>query len=131
MTPQEIFDKAYIGVMKQGVASVKPSAIFNNFTCCAYRGLNGKTACGVGHLIDDETAREWDMIGSIIDVIYTLEEDDLPPWVVPNKNLLEDIQMSHDDAHHCGSDTDPFLTRFHSNMKEAAEKHSLIIPKFE
>lgn len=47
MNKQEIFDKVYTELFKQGVPSVDP------YGTCLYRGPNG-TKCAVGHLIPDE-----------------------------------------------------------------------------
>jgi hypothetical protein len=129
MTPQEIFDKAYIGVMKQGRASVKPSSGSIKSMVCAYRG-NDSTACGVGHLVDDETAREWDMIGAIDDVIAQLD-DDLPPWVLNNVRLLQRIQYAHDFAeadNRTGSDKG-FTKIFEEKMQLVAQNHILTVPE--
>jgi hypothetical protein len=127
MTPQEIFDKAYIGVMKQGRASVKPRAGGENVMVCAYRGEDG-TACGVGHTVDDETAREWDMIGAIDDVIAQLD-DDLPSWVLNNAGLLQRIQHAHDFAETEARDGSSFINHFEEKMRLVAQNHILTVPE--
>lgn len=126
MTPQEIFNKAFTGVVKQNGPSVRPGTSLKNSTVCAYRGENG-FACGVGHLVDDETAREWDMIGSISDVFRDLE-DDLPPWVIDNIMLLEEIQTAHDRAYEETRNDDDFIPTFVSWMRAIATRQHLTVP---
>jgi hypothetical protein len=128
MTPQEIFNKAYVGVMKQGRPSVKLQAGSTDTLVCAYRGNDG-AACGVGHLVDDETAREWDMIGSIDDVITQLGDDDLPPWALKNAGLLRQIQHTHDFAESAARDGSSFIDHFEKKMRLVAQNNILTVPE--
>lgn len=128
MTPQEIFEKAYISVVKQGCPSLKHSTTVATAMICAYRG-DGGTACGVGHLIDDETAREWDMIGAIDDVIAQLE-DHLPYWVISNARLLQQIQYAHDfaEAEERTGSPENFTQLFKDKMSLVANQFTLTVP---
>lgn len=54
MTNQEIVDKVFYGMEKQGFEK----SLTPNGTGCAYRGANG-TACAVGQLIPDEVFATW------------------------------------------------------------------------
>lgn len=93
MNKQEIFDKVYTELSKQGVPSVDP---YGN---CLYRGPNG-TKCAVGHLIPDELYDE---------EMNKLAVDDLPHSVLYHigvtpdysygvMNLLRTLQDVHDMA---------------------------------
>ena len=128
---QALFNRAYIGVMLQG----RPSA--NRHGACCYRGVKG-TACGVGHLVDDETAKEWDYktssgIGSIIN-----EMDVVDPnygWLKLHERLLWRLQEAHDfwvleSVARQSSDTYlvPFPVVFHREMRDVAEQFSLTVP---
>ena len=121
MTPQELFDKAYIGVVKQGVPSRSESG------GCFYRGPNG-SKCAVGFLIDDETAEEWEGFG----VWYVLRgAPNLPAWFVENADLLEVMQKAHDDSG-LGDFTfvpEKFLPDFKARMHEIAQSYSLTVPE--
>lgn len=127
MTPQEIFNKAYIGVVRQGKASTKVDGR------CAYRGKNG-TACGIGHLIDDKTAGEWDKMAdsSIAGIIEGSDDrESLPAWVPDNADLLVDIQRAHDDSKDYSDADEPELTFvefFIEDMVTIAAKYNLEIP---
>lgn len=89
MTPQEIFDKAALGVLNQGKRSVDGSER------CLYRGPNG-LKCAVGHLVDNEAiAKEMDYYGSISSVLSSPYLG-LPYWMRANELLLAKLQRVHD-----------------------------------
>lgn len=129
MTPQEIFDKAYLGVIKQGRKS-------SNNGSCKYRGPDN-TACGVGHLVDDILAEKMDtefenMCGTSIDEIISLAksndlEYEIPYWMIENTYLLIRIQKAHDAP----ADDEFFITEFRFNMRNVAEDFQLTIPQLE
>jgi len=94
MTPQEIFDKAVDGMLKQGVQSM------NECGSCVYRSSDG-LKCAVGHVIpdelydpgmDDQTTL---LDGTAIEAILR-HYDDLPAWMHEHKVLLTRLQTAHD-----------------------------------
>lgn len=91
MTPQEIITKVWEHMAKQRVQSRDKSKR------CMYRGPNG-TACAVGCLLDDATAKKLDQLDTVA-IAYIVEEhpDMVPEWVVENANLLAKLQHAHDN----------------------------------
>jgi hypothetical protein len=117
MTPQEIFNTAYLGVLSQG----GPSKAGN---MCKYRGPNGRK-CGVGWLIDDDTAAKWDKAElPAFDDIAAADPDWLAPWMHKNAKLITAIQGAHDSP---DADVD-FLGDFTRIMAIIAAQHNLTVP---
>lgn len=121
ITAQEIFDKAVGGVIRQGDLSVALSGR------CYYRHPNNKLACGVGHLLNDETAKRLDEIqqegGS--SEIHKVPINLIPAELHPYMELLKEIQKMHDDAGNDHDDPAPRLIAFVSRMKFVAERFGL------
>lgn len=116
MTPQEIFNKSYWGVLTQGDLSQNPLID----PVCQYRSPNGLLACGVGQHVTPEIGRIWDTQpdSSIESIVAT--QPPLPgvePWMATNIDLLEAIQGAHDSAQS--------LSDFSGNMAEVANRFSL------
>ena len=125
MTRQEMFNKAWHGVIAQGGPSNNKAG-----TGCAYRGEDGKK-CGVGHLIDDTTARRWDR--SSAPAIGQRRASALRAAGLPSedKDFLRRLQNAHDDA---GMDSrfNPsvdFVAQFQANMREVADRFNLTMPE--
>jgi hypothetical protein len=92
MTPQEIFDKALSGVLKQGEPALKRDR------SCDYYTESGKM-CAVGLLLGPELAQQWSKasVGEVADVTDTRIYDVVvPDWVKANMDLLMGIQSAHD-----------------------------------
>ena len=138
MTPQEIFDKAVHGVIKQGHGSYRMGkGNLGSYAACRYRSEAG--ACAVGHLIDDETAELWDAqenpdIAAIIDPDeeepdYEKLIDSVPDWALANAELLTELQKTHDEAtlsaRGMANEPTVFLTQFRSRAKQVAERFNL------
>jgi hypothetical protein len=129
LSRQELFTKAYVGVMLQGRPSMNGHAGH-----CAYRG-DGGAKCGVGFLIDDKTAASWDsrMSSSICGVAHSMRGDDaFEVWVMDNVDLLQDIQEAHDGFgakrrmyEEAGV---TFREAFHAEASEIARKNGLTVP---
>jgi len=120
MTPQEMFDKAYIGVVKQGCKST------DVLGSCLYRGVND-TKCGIGFLIHDDIAKAWDRRkNNEITKIKSTKRYPVPKFIVDNISLAGAIQRAHDEA----MDTD-FIRDFKKNMKCVAIAYNLTIPNVE
>jgi len=124
MTTQEIFNKAYIFIMKQGQKSIHYDGR------CKYRGPDG-TMCAVGCLIDDDaTARAWDRRPSnqIEDIILQKNAKYLAPeWMEEHADLLAEMQKAHDFVR--GSYGQAFQKHFHENMTKIAKRYELTVPQ--
>jgi len=126
MTPQEIFDKAYLGLKAQGRQSKSKGE------ACAYRGHQG-ACCGVGFLVTDATAMAWDKRSDAS--IYSILRDDaregkgpiegVEDWMRKNPELLEHIQDAHDGAREWGSEVFGFEAKF----ARVAAKFNLTVPQ--
>lgn len=94
LTTQEIYERAVRGLDGQGW---KKSV--DEVGSCMYRGING-LKCAVGHIIDDDIAKEWDNgeefsgVSGLSD--STLADAGLPPASRP---LLGAMQIAHDRSH--------------------------------
>ena len=59
-----------------------------------------KVSCGIGHLIDKETASVWDSLtGNSITRIIADGLSEKYSWMSENIDLLADIQAAHDMSH--------------------------------
>lgn len=115
MTPQELFTKAYLGVVMQGEISYNPV-----IGRCYYRHPEKPLCCAVGHLLDDATAKRLENIGSVTAIWQRAMLLDLPDWFVPNIALLKDMQVAHDDGRS--------LAQFQHRMAIIAEEHDFNVP---
>lgn len=114
-TAQELFDKAYKGVVAQG-----KQAYHNG---CKYRTADG-LKCAIGFIIDDATAKIWDQIGALDEVKNSFYPEDLPDWFKEHFVLLESIQMVHDGA----PTGDTFIKYFEEAMAGLADRFHLKVP---
>ena len=114
MTPQEMFNKAYLGILDQGKQSRD-----GNF--CKYRGPNG-LKCAVGHLIDDDIALAWDKrtFSSIMEIRET-KRFPIPEHIRENRVFLRQMQVAHDNTHS--------MKDFKVEMRKVASQYGLEIPK--
>jgi hypothetical protein len=144
MTKQEIFDKSYIGLVKQGKKSETGS------TCVYYHeGMK----CAVGQVLSDKDAEELekssffedkmvcDIVGRYDDFKqkeeYSPDEynfikefhhiDNIQPaldFIVENQELLASLQLAHDRADYGGDFTKKIFGRY----KNVAEQYGLNPP---
>jgi hypothetical protein len=119
MTPQEIFNTAYLAVIEQGRPSVKKDGD------CAYRGVEG-AKCAIGHLIDDATAERWDKYGSTDIYSVSRKAKIKPDWLDSNIELLRDIQGCHDIALW---EKDGFVEDYKQRMLWVAKSYNLTVPE--
>lgn len=91
MTPQEIFEKSFIGIYNQGHQCVDLDGK------CAYSGADG-SACAVGILFDKEYRDylEWKAFDLGMDELPRYVNN-LPSWVDQNMELLKELQRGHDE----------------------------------
>lgn len=118
---QALFDKAVIGVIKQG----RPS-----MTCegsCRYRNPDG-LCCAVGFLIDDEHCREGleknpannsEVINAVLASNPEITSEQL------NVDMLRELQNAHDQS---SMEEDDFVELFHSDAIKVARKYGLEMP---
>lgn len=122
MNMQEAFDRAAVGVIKQGVPSVAPDG------SCQY--ITGEAKCGVGHLLaNDAMCASWD------EAVWTthdlVKDESIRIQMLPDMKLsgidqlpiefLNDLQLAHDLASPCAD----FIAEFKSAMREVADKWEL------
>lgn len=121
MTPQEILDISYIGLMKQGDKSV------NLYGSCKYRGNKGMK-CGVGFLLSDKAGKAFDRLSNstAIDYVVHSKSKYVEEWMLINTSLLSDIQAAHDTLHSCGF-RDSITKQYH----KIATKYNLILPNVD
>jgi hypothetical protein len=125
MEAQELFDKAYLGVIKQG----KP-AVNKNGNCLYYVSKN--LHCGVGHCLTEEAQKAFDRQhdSSINGILTKNKSKYIEPWMHEHKNLLIDIQTAHDNAYGTNyHDALSFIGVFKKNMKKLAKLYELKVPE--
>lgn len=121
MTPQEILDISYIGLMKQGAKSTA------NNGSCRYRGTKG-TKCGVGFLLSDKAGKAFDRLtyNSAIDFAVQSKSKYVEGWMLNNNSLLSDIQAAHDNAF-----SYDFRDCIAEEYHKIATKHNLTLPNVD
>lgn len=108
MTRQEMFDKAYRGVMSQGGPSV-----YSGFNyACRYRGAKGRK-CAAGWLIPDEQYSS-SMEGITADFL----------GIFTDAEFVNDLQGAH-DMHAACSEESVFLQRYKEHMCTIALAYDL------
>jgi hypothetical protein len=118
MTRQEMFNKAWHGVIEQGGPSVARET-----DACVYRGENG-FRCGIGHLIADDIALRWDKGGygvSSLEAIQLVEAGFTPR----DRAFLTALQNAHDDAARASC----FMAAFKGKMHGVADWFNLSVPE--
>lgn len=140
MTPQEAFERSYLGLMNQGCRSVR-KIIIRNKECvaCSYRGENGNK-CGIGQIVPDSLQPElWDtesdsdvysVIGNSSDACAYFKGIDI--------FFLKDIQSIHDDAHGQTDEdelsVDEFrkkITKGYESLMRRLTSYKLVLPEWK
>ena len=122
MTPQEMFDTAYLMIIQQGQKSNTPNG-------CKYRGPSG-LKCAIGHMIPDDLAKAWDdRTNSSITQIRATPKYPIPDFLKENRKLAADIQSAHDLADDYTSSD--FVRTFKRRMAQVAKDYKLTIPDLE
>lgn len=119
MTPQDIFNTAVIGVLKQGEPSIDLG-----IGKCLYRGEGG-LKCAAGFLIDDELAKEGDVKGCSFHRLRHMFDEEVPEHLKENEELVSDLQSAHDGVSQPNIGSDTFIVRFWEKAKKIAAKHEL------
>ncbi len=133
MTRQEMFNKAYLGVIKQGGPAVKHNHN-TDFLMCNYLTSNG-LKCNVGHLMTEEELKAMGGFNGGVDSLYAQWEYDtdlpLPEWLMGrgDRIFLADLQEVHDKL--MTYKGDEFLDYFKSDMAKFAAQYNLTVPELE
>lgn len=114
MTNQEIFDRAYLGVIAQEEPCLNPTLD------CVY-WFDGKM-CAIGHAVGEEKAKEF---ANGYHLGYPKQSDigAALKQKKPNFVFLSQIQHAHDR-----SDKSDFLNDYKEQMSKIAEQYGLTIP---
>lgn len=151
MIHQEAFDKAFLGVYKQGKPSIRDEVFVpDDSPACLYYA-NG-LRCGIGHVFPPELYSPTLENTTVVHLIYGWNDDDkivlrdtpiarwfqqefnlpLEPKISglhafagdhPTLSLLRDIQGAHDLA--ASSPAEAFLSTFCGLMRQVAKDHKL------
>ena len=138
MNRQEIFDKAYLAILKQGRPST--GVRNNSFQSCLYRGEQG-VKCVIGHLIPDDLYQP-EIEGRMLYVLLQLPEMDdagytafraifnkiFPDASREDIEFLHSLQLAHDQAALSLLPVENFLERFKARAKQFALAYGLSIP---
>ena len=121
MTPQEILDASYVGLMKQDAKS------FDYYGSCRYRGNKGMK-CGVGFLLSDKAGKAFDRLAhnSAIDYAVNSKSKYVENWMIENVSLLGDIQVAHDTA-----TTGNFREDIAEQYTKIADGYNLTLPNVD
>lgn len=130
MTRQEMFNKAYIGVILQGGPSVKVAKDGCRSYVYLERGTGRK--CGVGQLLTDEELAD---VGSTIGSVFSLSDDwgvlsdkPKPAWLHSDElSFLSNLQDAHDNPYYL--DGEAFIRRFKDDMGKLAKQYELTVPQ--
>ena len=132
MNQQEVFNKAYLAIVAQGLPSIDDKGV------CLYRGLKGRK-CAIGHLIPDElydpliegsapcfqpTTGKQLALQRVLEAVFSnLDKNDIP--------FLHNLQRCHDNAAEdsmCDRGCS-FLEAFRIRCKIFATNYSLTLPQ--
>lgn len=119
MTPQEIFDKVYLGLKAQGKKSMQMDG---KTPRCRYHTDSG-AKCAVGMLVSDEIAVHWDNNYMGIHSIVNSDVMGVEPWMVEHVELLGKLQRMHDGL--------PDWSYFEPWFTEFAYANNLKVPSDE
>jgi hypothetical protein len=118
MTPQEIFNTAYIGVLRQGDCAV------NHRGECVYRA--GDLKCAFGQLIPD-SLYSLDMEGHRVGWVLK-EYSAIAALVGPYPDLLNALQVAHDNAANKSTYAPYRMESFVTAAAGVARRYNLEIP---
>ena len=126
MQRQEMFDKAYNGVLDQGF----PAWSGEQGMCTYYE--NGRM-CALGLILGEDLARDWAFRG-VVDVWDALHTDGLevPDWVYEEVDFLAQIQEAHDtDAGYAvvEGEVDAWRESFKNKISIIAKMYRLTVPE--
>ena len=115
-TMHEAFNRAYLGIIKQGCQS------HNFYSKCVYRGQE-ETRCALGFLISDQEYKsKWDAGRFLPQTLRRL----IPSWKNLPVKFLSDLQFIHDKYR---ADSGFFVTYYREAMASYAQANGLSVPK--
>lgn len=119
MNMQQAFNKAYLGVLKQGRLA------WDDYGTCSYRYQDGRKLlkCGIGHLL---AKKDYSPEMERKEVRILADRELLPPnlYRLPTEFLV-DLQDAHDNVK-LFSKTQ--MEDFKKNMRVVADKYDLTVP---
>lgn len=122
MNEQQAFDKAYLGVLKQGDISFGPSEDVSMYRT----KIKGKLyRCGIGHIIEKKHYKPC-MEKKEVDILAG--RGWLPPTLDNFRiEFLQELQAAHDNISHTGT-PQKRLEQFCANMRRVANNFNLVVP---
>ena len=123
MNKQELFDKVYGTLIKQGCR-----AYSMEYHACEYKDSEGNK-CAVGHLLPE--GHEAFFSGSSVAGILSKWPDLKEHFGVEDDadiHFLGRLQSAHDNASHDNVDGEDFVGDFRDNMVRIAQKYKLEMP---
>lgn len=119
MNMQQAFNKAYLGVIKQGYIAR------DDYGTCAYRYQSGRKLlkCGIGHLL---AKKDYNPEMERKEVRILADRELLPPNLnrLPTE-FLADLQDAHDNVSPVSKTQ---MEDFKKNMRVVADKYDLTVP---
>lgn len=121
LTQQEMFDKAYTGVVNQG------ERCHNGYDCVYLNEENGHM-CALGHVmkgIVDDASPLWEAEGGVYSLLNDAEdEEENLDWLVKHKYFAAAIQDAHDTC----NNEEAFVGDFKRKMDHVATEYNLVVP---
>jgi hypothetical protein len=127
LTKQEIFNKVYTHLVKQGGRSTNFKDELGR-EVCAYRGADG-SMCAVGCLIPEKFYSK-SLEGSTVNsftVTRVLQRAGVMDEFCRQSTFLYDLQVAHDTCYL--NNKEDFVTEIKSRLSRIADTYKLIIPK--
>lgn len=134
MTPQEIFNKAYVGVVKQGAQCLDEEQCE-----CVYLNKDNGHMCALGHVMKGIVNKDsplWEAKGGVAALFQAFVQDPRSVEFVQdsqkigflsdNLTLAQDIQGAHDEI---ANDSLAFVGEFKAGMAAVAMDWGLEIPQ--
>lgn len=126
ITAQEIFDKAYNGILDQGAPGILAEGLG-----CVYEHPTSGRRCGIGHVLSDREINHINSNGlgqqSIANIPSVLLEDH-PELVEGCGDLATEIQDAHDGAAETSTTDEMFINTFKYRMQKLADGFGLKVP---
>lgn len=120
LSRQEVFDKVYEHITKQGGPSFVIETDEDGWDdlSCVYRGTNGRM-CAAGPFLKDSDVEE----GAAFFALESVEDNFTEDTIV----YIADMQRIHDDCLRIGWDNsdEAFMVRWKRKMKDYADKYNL------
>jgi hypothetical protein len=137
LSAQEIFDLAYVGVMKQGRSSVA-ELVPGVGPTCAYMSEDGEARCAAGHVLAKVLEGETELFDQSDVAIHSLlcelglySHAYDAPVDIPEIQLMTAMQKAHDNAHGEWIRGGDFCEEYSSRMQNIAELFEVEVPQLD